>query len=160
MACSLLCSPSSSACVAEKLQLGFGLSAVIFGGAIALITAAHYALKLNAVLAFWLAYILTRPLGANIGDYLGAPGEEGGLGLGTLVTSVIFLGVALLVLVGTGPWPVGTGSPLQELLVVGRRWVTQVFAAGGARGIVLGVALGAVTTGLRVLLASDRPYAD
>ena len=76
------------------------------------------------------------------------------------LTSVIFLGVALLVLVGTGPWPTGTGSPLQELLVVGRRWVTQVFAAGGARGIVLGVALGAVTTGLRVLLASDRPYAD
>ena len=53
----------------------------------------------GAVLCFWLAYILTRPLGANIGDYLGAPGDEGGLGLGTLVTSVIFLGTILAVVV-------------------------------------------------------------
>ena len=53
----------------------------------------------GAVLCFWLAYILTRPLGANIGDYLGAPGDEGGLALGTLVTSVIFLGTILAVVV-------------------------------------------------------------
>ena len=51
------------------------------------------------MLCFWLAYILTRPLGANIGDYLGLPGAEGGLGLGTLVTSVIFLGTILAVVV-------------------------------------------------------------
>jgi uncharacterized membrane-anchored protein len=76
---------------AEKLQLGFGLSAVIFGGAIALITAAHYALKLNAVLAFWLAYILTRPLGASIGDGLSQSKHDGGLGLGTTGTSYLFL---------------------------------------------------------------------
>ena len=53
----------------------------------------------GAVLCFWLAYILTRPLGANIGDYLGLPHAEGGLGLGTLVTSVIFLGTILAVVV-------------------------------------------------------------
>lgn len=47
---------------------------------------------LGPVLAFWLAYILTRPLGANIGDFLGLPSAEGGLGLGTLITSLIFLG--------------------------------------------------------------------
>ncbi|MGZ6585675.1 MAG: COG4705 family protein [Solirubrobacteraceae bacterium] len=52
----------------------------------------------NPVLSFWLAYILTRPLGANIGDWLASPkvaanaGEPVGLGLGTLVTSLIFLG--------------------------------------------------------------------
>ena len=51
------------------------------------------------MLCFWLAYILTRPLGANIGDYLGLSGAEGGLGLGTLVTSVIFLGTILAVVV-------------------------------------------------------------
>src|SRR4051794_754820 len=46
----------------------------------------------DEVLTFWLAYILTRPLGANIGDWLATPSSEKGLGLGTFVTSVIFLG--------------------------------------------------------------------
>ncbi len=53
---------------------------------------------MNAVLSFWLAYILTRPLGASIGDCLSQPKEDGGLGLGTTVTSFIFL-TAILVLV-------------------------------------------------------------
>jgi uncharacterized membrane-anchored protein len=44
------------------------------------------------VLSFWIAYILTRPLGANIGDYLASPKSDGGLGLGTLGTSLLFLG--------------------------------------------------------------------
>jgi len=57
--------------------------------------------KLGAgpVLSFWLAYILTRPLGANIGDYLGSPHADGGLGLGTLGTSVLFLGTILAVVI-------------------------------------------------------------
>lgn len=49
----------------------------------------------NPVLTFWLAYILTRPLGANLGDWLASPKVDQGLGLGTLVTSVIFLGAIL-----------------------------------------------------------------
>jgi uncharacterized membrane-anchored protein len=76
---------------AEKAQLGYGVSALIFGGAIALITFAHLRLNLNAVLAFWLAYILTRPLGASIGDGLSQSRHAGGLGLGTTGTSYIFL---------------------------------------------------------------------
>jgi uncharacterized membrane-anchored protein len=84
---------------AEKIGLGYGVSALIFGGVIAAITAAHYALKLNAVLAFWLAYILTRPLGASIGDGLSQSRHNGGLGLGTTGTSYIFL-ACILVLVG------------------------------------------------------------
>ena len=51
------------------------------------------------VLSFWIAYILTRPLGANIGDYLASPKDEGGLGLGTLGTSVVFLGAILATVV-------------------------------------------------------------
>ena len=51
------------------------------------------------VLSFWLAYILTRPLGANIGDYLASPRSDGGLGLGTMGTSVLFLGTILAVVV-------------------------------------------------------------
>ena len=79
--------------VAEKFSLGYGPSIAIWGGAIAAITAAHYALKLNAVLAFWLAYILTRPLGASIGDFMSQHDHQyGGLGLGTTGTSYIFLG--------------------------------------------------------------------
>ena len=66
-----------------------------------LILAVFIAWRLGAgsVLCFWLAYILTRPLGANIGDFLGAPRADGGLGLGTLGTSVIFLGTILAVVV-------------------------------------------------------------
>ena len=82
--------------VAEKFALGYGVSALIFGGIIAAITLAHYAFKLNAVLAFWLAYILTRPLGASIGDGLSQSHHDGGLGLGTTGTSYIFLGCILV----------------------------------------------------------------
>ena len=62
-----------------------------------LILAVLAAWKLGAgpVLCFWLAYILTRPLGANIGDFLASPRADGGLGLGTLGTSVLFLGTIL-----------------------------------------------------------------
>jgi uncharacterized membrane-anchored protein len=83
--------------VAERLSLGFGLSAIAFAALIALVAAAHYRLSLNAVTAFWIAYILTRPLGASLGDYLSQPRDAGGLGLGTTVTSVIFLVTILLV---------------------------------------------------------------
>jgi uncharacterized membrane-anchored protein len=66
-----------------------------------LILAVLAAWKLGAgpVLSFWIAYILTRPLGANIGDYLGSSHKDGGLGLGTLGTSVVFLGTILAVVV-------------------------------------------------------------
>ena len=54
---------------------------------------------MGPVLSFWLAYILTRPLGANIGDFLASDKSEGGLGLGTLWTSLIFLGAILATVV-------------------------------------------------------------
>lgn len=77
--------------VAETLKLGYLGSALIFGALIAIVAIAHLRFTLNAVLAFWIAYILTRPLGASIGDYLAQPQDNGGLGLGTILTSVIFL---------------------------------------------------------------------
>ncbi len=76
------------------------------------------------------------------------------------LVSVIFLGSALLVLIGTGPWPVASDSLIAQGVGDLRAWISQVWAAGGARGVLLGVALGAVTTGLRILLAADRPYGD
>jgi len=83
--------------VAEGLNLGFWISALMFGALIALVAVAHYRLGLNAVLAFWVAYILTRPLGASLGDYLSQPRADGGLGLGTVLTSALFLATILAV---------------------------------------------------------------
>ncbi|MCC6718304.1 MAG: hypothetical protein IT555_10495 [Acetobacteraceae bacterium] len=79
--------------MAEKLQLGYGLSALVVGALIAATYACYRLFALNAVLAFWIAYVLTRPLGASFGDLLSQPLANGGLGLGTTVTSFIFLAV-------------------------------------------------------------------
>jgi len=75
-----------------------GVSILLPGGLLLAVLIA-WKLGLGPVLSFWLAYILTRPLGANIGDFLASPRSEGGLGLGTLVTSVIFLGTILATVV-------------------------------------------------------------
>src|ERR1700730_160346 len=74
----------------EALGLGFNVGVLAFGALIAAIAAAYY-LGANAVLTFWLAYILTRPLGASLGDLLSQSREYGGLGFGTIHTSVVFL---------------------------------------------------------------------
>jgi uncharacterized membrane-anchored protein len=83
---------------AERLNVGYAWSLAIFAAAIALVTFLHFRFRLNAVLAFWIAYILTRPLGASTGDLLSQPRHDGGLGLGTTATSAIFL-VAILAVV-------------------------------------------------------------
>ena len=77
--------------VAERLNLGYLLSLGLFAAVIAAVAGAHFLLRLNAVLAFWLAYILTRPLGASLGDYLSQNRVDGGVGLGTVGTSALFL---------------------------------------------------------------------
>jgi uncharacterized membrane-anchored protein len=84
--------------IAERFSLGYLLSALLFAGLIALVTLGYYRFKANAIAAFWIAYILTRPLGASIGDYLSQARTDGGLGLGTTATSLIFL-VAILSMV-------------------------------------------------------------
>jgi len=83
--------------LSERLSLGYALSVGIFAAAISVVAVAHYRLALNAVAAFWAAYILTRPLGASIGDYMSQPRSAGGLGLGTTVTSFVFLGTIVVV---------------------------------------------------------------
>jgi len=81
----------------------------------------------NPVLSFWLAYILTRPLGANIGDFLGSPaqpanpGDPVGLGLGTFATSMIFLGLILATVI---------------YLAVSRRDVVETYDATHASRVV------------------------
>jgi uncharacterized membrane-anchored protein len=85
--------------LSEQLELGYLAALGIFAGAIVVVAVLHFGLRLNAILSFWLAYILTRPLGASIGDYLASPTSEGGLGLGTNLTSIIFLGTILALVV-------------------------------------------------------------
>jgi len=85
--------------IAEGLNLGYWVSALLFAGLIGVVALAHYGLRLNAVLAFWVAYILTRPLGAALGDYLSQASDDGGLGLGTVITSAIFLGTILILVI-------------------------------------------------------------
>ena len=85
--------------MAESLQLGYWLSGLIFAGMIGLVYAAYKFLNLNAILAFWIAYILTRPLGASIGDFLSQPQKNGGVGLGTALTSGIFLAAIIVTVI-------------------------------------------------------------
>ena len=77
--------------VSEKLALGYPLSIGVFGSLIALVAVAHWQGGLDAVLTFWSVYVLTRPLGASLGDFLTASPPDGGLGLGTNTTSALFL---------------------------------------------------------------------
>jgi uncharacterized membrane-anchored protein len=76
---------------ADRLGLGYGLAAGVFAALIALVTVAHLLFGLGAVLAFWIAYVLTRPFGAALGDLLSQPHDRGGAALGTAVTSLVFL---------------------------------------------------------------------
>lgn len=72
---------------------------VLLPAALIIAVTVGWRLGANPVLAFWLAYILTRPLGANLGDWLGFPPEQGGLGLGVGLTSIIFLAAILAVVI-------------------------------------------------------------
>lgn len=83
----------------EGIGLGFQLGVVAFGALIAAVAIAFY-IGANPVLTFWLAYILTRPLGASLGDLLSQSRDYGGVGLGTVQTSIAFL----TVIVGLVAW--------------------------------------------------------
>jgi uncharacterized membrane-anchored protein len=82
--------------LSERLGLGYALSGLMFAAAIAIIFATYRFGLMNEVLAFWLAYILTRPLGASMGDLLTAAKDEGGLEIGTIPVSVVFLVIIVL----------------------------------------------------------------
>jgi uncharacterized membrane-anchored protein len=82
--------------VAEKYALGYGVSALIFGGFIAASAAWYYFSKANLVTVFWAAYVLTRPFGASCGDLLAQAKEDGGLALGTTNTSFLFIAIITL----------------------------------------------------------------
>jgi uncharacterized membrane-anchored protein len=136
----------------ELTGWGPGTSVLLPAGLIVAIVIG-WRLGANPVLSFWLAYILTRPLGANLGDWLGSPKDQQGLGLGTALTSVIFLTAILATVVyltrtrkdvieGTEPTktPV-TKSPSRERIMLGYYAVV------------------AVVTGALLVLAAGQPHA-
>lgn len=77
--------------ISESSGLGYANATLLFGTVIGLIFILYKYAKMNSILAFWLAYILTRPLGASLGDLLSQPRTMGGIGLGTTITSIVFL---------------------------------------------------------------------
>ena len=85
--------------IAEKMNLGYTRSLIMFVVVIVVIAGAHLGVGLNAVSAFWAAYIVTRPLGASMGDLLTQPGDKGGLGMNATAVNLVFLSV-IVVLVG------------------------------------------------------------
>lgn len=85
--------------VSEGMNLGYIHSTLLFSGLIAAIAAGYYILRLNQVVAFWLIYILTRPLGASIGDLLSQSQKNGGLDLGVTHTSAAFLLIITLLVI-------------------------------------------------------------
>ena len=83
--------------VAEKFGLGYMSTGILFGLIIATLSFGYFLICLDAILGFWLVYILTRPLGASFGDLLSQDHKFGGFGLGTIITSAVFLGAIILI---------------------------------------------------------------
>lgn len=84
---------------ATTLHLGYGTSAILFAGLILIPAVGYWRFHLNEILAFWTAYVITRPLGASIADWLGKPQAVGGVGFGDGVVSVV-LALIIVGLVG------------------------------------------------------------
>jgi uncharacterized membrane-anchored protein len=83
--------------VSERFGVGYWPTAVVVALLIAAVSLSHLVFRANAVLPFWIAYVLTRPLGASLGDGLSQPHGDGGLELGTTWTSLTFLVTVLAV---------------------------------------------------------------
>jgi len=82
--------------ITESFGLGYLLGTILFAVLIGVVVVARLVFHVNAVLCFWVAYILTRPSGATFGDLLAQSPDNGGLGLGTTLTSVVFLTVIVV----------------------------------------------------------------
>jgi uncharacterized membrane-anchored protein len=101
--------------VATDTGLGFQRGALVFAGLLALVAAAHFFTKIPGSVLFWAAYVLTRPLGATLGDTLTKPHAEGGLDLSRITSSLVLAAVMIVLIIWTSrraeQFP---DSPLQE----------------------------------------------
>jgi uncharacterized membrane-anchored protein len=85
--------------LADDSGLGFAGGALLIGSAIGVVVLARYWTRLSGVLLFWVAFVLTRPFGATLGDFLTKPHEKGGLDFGTVGSSLVLGGVLLVLIV-------------------------------------------------------------
>jgi uncharacterized membrane-anchored protein len=86
--------------MADDAGVGFAGGVLIFGGAIAVIAVLYFWTNISRVLLFWLAFILTRPLGATLGDLLDKPHADGGFALSRLIASgVMAVAIILCILI-------------------------------------------------------------
>ena len=74
--------------------------ALLIGSTIAAVVALKYFTRISSVLLFWVAFVLTRPFGATLGDFLTKPHEKGGLDFGTIGSSAVLAAVLLVMIVG------------------------------------------------------------
>ena len=138
--------------ILELTGWGPGMSVLLPAGLIVAVVIG-WRLGANPVLSFWLAYILTRPLGANLGDWLGLPPDQQGLGLGTAITSVIFLTAILATVIYL---TVTRSDVIQEH----ERTETPIVTTRPARERVMHgyYAVIAVATGALLVWAAGQPH--
>ena len=84
--------------LADDTNLGFGGGAVLISGLLALIVIAKYRTPISDTLLFWVAFVLTRPLGATAGDFFSKPVDLGGLGYGTIGASLVLASILLMLI--------------------------------------------------------------
>lgn len=90
--------PTDPAATTGSLGLGYLGGAAVFGIALAIVAALYFWTKVSRVMLFWIAFILTRPLGATVGDFLDKPLDHGGLAMSRPVASAALTGVILLLI--------------------------------------------------------------
>ncbi|NMY02883.1 hypothetical protein HBO12_07990 [Pseudomonas sp. WS 5059] len=102
--------------LADDSGLGFAGGAILIGASILLVVALKYCTTVSSVVLFWVAFVLTRPFGATLGDFLTKPHEKGGLDFGTIGSSAVLAAVLLVMIAGA--WYVqrrDNRQPLAEL---------------------------------------------
>jgi uncharacterized membrane-anchored protein len=86
--------------LADDSGLGFAGGALFIGATIAVVVLARYFSKISSVVLFWVAFVLTRPFGATLGDFLTKPHEKGGLDFGTIGSSLVLAGILVAMIAG------------------------------------------------------------
>lgn len=86
--------------LADDSGLGFAGGALLIGSTIAVVVLLKYFTKISTVLLFWVAFVLTRPFGATLGDLMTKSHEKGGLDFGTIGSSAVLAGILLVMIVG------------------------------------------------------------
>ena len=99
--------------LADDSGLGFAGGAMLIGASILLVVALKYCTTVSSVVLFWIAFVLTRPFGATLGDFLTKPHEKGGLDFGTVGSSAVLAAVLLVMIAGA--WYVQRRDNRQQL---------------------------------------------